>query len=94
MQIQLNWLANSVKLVSNFSEFGGPFSIFGFVVDIVLSYKRYVLVQFDRLTGPSKQPHWSVKIGSLVCQNRLVRTFRAYKMTYPRGYFDAPAHSL
>ena len=54
MQIQLNWSANSVKLVSNFSEFGGPFSIFGFVVDIVLSYKRYVLVQFDRLTGASK----------------------------------------
>jgi hypothetical protein len=39
MQIQLNWSANSVNLVSKFSEFGGPFSIFGFVVDIVLSYK-------------------------------------------------------
>ncbi len=39
MQIQLNWSANSVKLVSKFTEFGVPFSIFGFVVDIVLSYK-------------------------------------------------------
>ena len=39
MQIQLNWSANSVNLVSKFSEFGGPFSIFCFVVDIVLSYK-------------------------------------------------------
>ena len=82
MQIQLNWSANSVNLVSKFSEFGGPFSIFGFVVDIVLSYKRYVLVLFDRLTGASKQPHWYVKISSLACQNRLARTFRAYKMTH------------
>jgi hypothetical protein len=39
MQIQLNWSANSVNLVSKFTEFAVPVCIFCFVVDIVLSYK-------------------------------------------------------
>jgi hypothetical protein len=39
MQIQLIWSANSVKLVSKFTEFGVPVWLLLFVVDIVLSYK-------------------------------------------------------